>query len=333
VFLLKSLTAENLFYIFIIILQLLVVLIFGLTTRWSRFKSRAVKKQQAELMTKWGQIIVDVDLGLSSIEDIIQPQGEELIRLQPVLIDIIKSLGATSRVKAIEIYKKLGYLNKDHFAVENERFDKRILALSRIETVQDKSSIPFVRKLQNDENYYIRFASLRFLVKNDWASVEGFEQRLNELSRKKQYDTMFEVICNLAFYQTKVFERALTHADDPETKRVFLKVVALYKISSTLPYVRKSLEQLVQQPKFDTGLLKMHLLCLTTAADSETEELFKKLAKHTKQEVRYLAQCSLFVIRPDLKSEILSSVGEEDKAGLQQAFESFATSLGKVIYG
>jgi hypothetical protein len=330
---LKSLTAENLFYIFVIILQLLVVLVFGLTTRLSRFKRRAIKKQQSELMTKWSQIIVDSDLGISSYDKVSCPQGEEYILLQPVLIDFIKSLGGTSRTTAIEIYKKLGYLDNDHYAIEYERFEKRIAALSRIETVQDKSSIPFVRKLQNDENYYIRFAALRFLVKNDWDSVQGFEQRLNELGRKKQYDTMFEVICNLAFYQKSIFERALTHADHPETKRVFLKVVAQYKMTGSLPYVRESLEQLIQQAKFDTGLLKMHLLCLTTAADAETEELFKKLSKHSKQEVRYLAQCSLFVIRPDLKKEILSSVGEEDKAGLQQAFENFATSLGKVIYG
>lgn len=330
---LTHLNSENLFYIFIILLQLFIVLIFALTTRSRRTKRKQVKAARTALMEKWAGLIVDADIGIITFEDIPVPKGEEKALLPPVLIDIIKSLSATSKAVAIKVYKHFGYLEKDHSALESISFERQISALSRIETIQDKDSVPYVKNLQNHKNFYIRSASLRFLVKNDWSSVDDFETKLNELSKRKQFDTMFEVVCNLAVFQRKVFERAVKHADQPDIKKVFLKTIALYRINESLPFVRKSLGDLIKNEKFDTGLLKMHLLCLTIAPDEETEILLRHLAKHPRQDVRYLAQCSLFVIRPDLKSEILNSVADEDKAGLQQAFENFATSLGKVIYG
>lgn len=333
---LKILTeTQHLFLILLILLELIVVVLIGIVIRVERSRRLNLKKKRAQYKNAWMEALVDLSMGFELPDSILKSLTSKKLKkeFRDSIVTIAQSLSLKSRPALVKLYIQQGYLERDHKALNSFSFAKRLQAMARIEVMQDDSSLPYLDKLIHDRNYYIRFASLKFIVRKDANRIPAFEQVFQTVMDERRKDSLLEFLITLAAFQRPLFVSTFQGIKGNELKKEFLKVVHSYKITECLPLVRGSLKELILSESQDVLLIKSHLLCLTIEPDLESEKVLEDLKNHPKLEVRFLALCSLLVLRPELKDELYNSLNKEEVLGLHQAFENFSIHLGAAAYG
>ncbi|XGC81820.1 hypothetical protein ACES2L_04910 [Bdellovibrio bacteriovorus] len=333
---LKVLTeSHHLFLTLLILLELIVVVLIGIVIRVERSRRLSLQKKRQSYKNHWMECLVDLSLGFDFPKETLAKISSRRLKkeFRDCIIIVAQSLSPKARPALVSLYKELGYLKIDHKALNSFSFAKRLRAMARIETIQDDSSLPLLEKLITDRNFYIRFSAIKFIVRKNSNHIPALEQALQSVMDEKRKDSLLEILITLASYQREFFVNSFRKVQKNEIKKIYLKVIHSFKVSECLPAVRESLNKMIRNDEDDTLFFKSHLLCLTIEPDIESEKLLDSLRQHKKLEIRFLAMCSLLVIRPELKEELFQSLNKEEVVGLQEAFENFAINMGAGAYG
>ncbi len=326
---------ENIFLVLIILIEFILVVAISISMRilqWRRAKRLLYEVPIKERIT---QLLVDVSMGLMEAKgfDALGLRKKDRPILRDCTIGVIQSLHLNTRKPLVDLYRELGFFRRDLKDLKSLSFAKQISALARLDLLQEDDSIPAIQSLLKSKSDYLRFGALRFLVRKGLNHIPDFNLRFNELLRKQRFDTMIEIVASLAVFQRSYFIQAFPGVKNREVKLAFLKVIYKHRIAEALPLVRSSLETTRIGAAGDLILLKKHLLCLTISPEPDSETVLRALSSHPNLEIRFLALCSLLVLRPDEKPLIAQELSKEKMSGLLENFENFAATMGRIGYG
>jgi AraC-like DNA-binding protein len=327
---------DNLVLILFITFELLIVVLIAVTIRLERYRRLFFSRQRKKYIDVWIAAFTDLAMGFGIDPQILVAvrSGRKRREFRDILIKTAQSLNPSQRPPLVELYKSMGFLSEDHKLIQSLFLSNKLKAMSRIEVIQDSSSIPYVVKLFNNKDYYLRFIAIKYACHKNIDLIPDFDKKFSELLQSRTHnDLIVEVLATVADAHIDYFKTYFSQVTEPRLKKIFLKVIHSFKISECLALVRESLKKVLDENSQDQLLLKFHMLCLTMMPDDESEQLLNHLRSHKDVQIRFLAICSLLILRPELKHELYQSIDREEHIGLNEAFEHFSTNLELATYG
>lgn len=289
-----------------------ILLIFGVALYRKR-----IQNESRELLPKLQERVTDICVGMNpEIHDLKALNKRHRTVVRGLILKALESVSGSYRDNLVKLYSELGFLAEDREQLESNSFAKKLAALSRIDVLQDMDSGLKVGKMLNGPSPFVHFAALKFLLKVRFPKLHvNINRELDKLLALDRMDTAGQILEMYAKGYTEQFLYLLSTHHNRQVISMCLDVVLRLQIAEAMPIIKDQLIDGLRcegHDEFTDFDFRRYAMCLTVAADEETEYILLKMIELKNPLVRNFAYLALLKVRPDLKVDMLDRLSLDD---------------------